>query len=893
MTDAETASAEVAHVAAATEHSKDSTSPPLLVEGGPLPPAEKAGQVVSSSSMSASASSTPSEKNNRTQKTESENDSSLEKPATTLLSDAGPDATRQSKFDEGSIKVLKGLDPVRKRPGMFIGDTDDGTGLHHMVYEVVDNAIDEALHGHCSRIEVVLRADGAVSVLDDGRGIPTGIHEESGISAAEVIMTQLHAGSKFDQKETGATGGLHGVGVSVVNALSDWLELEIWRDGKHVQARFERGETVRVPEVVGPAGDMRGTRVTFLASRDVFGNLEFRLDTLRSRLRELAFLNQGIDITLTDERHGEPATTKLQYDGGVESFVRHLDRLRSSLFEDPITVRGEQGIIRIECSLWWNDSYQENVHCFTNNIPQRDGGTHLAGLRNALTRVIKNHADSLAGAKRGKMLLTGEDAREGLTCVLSVRVPDPKFSGQTKDKLVSSEVRAPVEQILGARLAEWFEENPAPAKKVVEKIVDAALSREAARKARELSRSKNKVDVASLPGKLADCQERDPAMSELFLVEGESAGGSAKQGRNRANQAVLPLRGKILNVERARIDRVLSNEEIGALITALGAGIGRDDINLEKLRYHTIVIMTDADVDGAHIRTLLLTFFYRQMPEIIRAGHLFVAQPPLYKITKGRSEVYLQGDAELEEYLLREGTESAILEFDGGELLAGPELQEAVSQARNAARQIEPFRARHDLWIIEQLAVAGLFKDLTGRDLPSNMAAERATKRLDMVAEQHQHGWKVQIEQDGTLRFSRDVRGVEEAHVLPPSIFLSTEARRLGRAFAELEHGYNSPAVFRRGDSTKSVLGPTELLAAARLEGGKGTSLQRYKGLGEMNPEQLWNTTLDPDARTLLRVRIDDGPIVEETFQQLMGETVEDRREFIRAHALDVANLDV
>ncbi len=802
-------------------------------------------------------------------------------------------APSPSRFDEGSIKVLRGLDPVRKRPGMFIGDTDDGTGLHHMVYEVVDNAIDEALHGHCSRIEVVLRADGAVSVLDNGRGIPTGIHEESGISAAEVIMTQLHAGSKFDQKETGATGGLHGVGVSVVNALSDWLDLEIWRDGEHFQARFERGETVRAPERAGPAGEQRGTRVTFLASRDVFGNLDYKRDTLESRLRELAFLNQGIDITLIDERHGVPTTSKLQYDGGVESFVRHLDRYRTSLFESPITVRGDQGSIRVECSLWWNDSYQENVHCFTNNIPQRDGGTHLAGLRNALTRVIKNHADSLAGAKRGKVQLTGEDAREGLTCVLSVRVPDPKFSGQTKDKLVSSEVRGPVEQILGTRLGEWFEENPAPARMVVEKIVDAALSREAARKARELSRSKNKIDVASLPGKLADCQERDPTLSELFLVEGDSAGGSAKQGRNRANQAVLPLRGKILNVERARIDRVLSNQEIGSLITALGAGIGRDEIDLEKLRYHTIVIMTDADVDGAHIRTLLLTFFYRQMPEIIRAGHLFVAQPPLYKITKGRSEVYLQGDTELEEFLLREGIEAASLEFEGGDMLAGPELQEAVEQARGAARQLEPFRARHSSWLIEQLAIAGLFRGLTGRDLPSAEAAEAAVQRLDMVSLPHQRGWSVRTDEDGTLRFAREVRGVEEAHSLAPSMFLSTEARRLGRAFAELTHGYESPAVYRRGDTHKPVLGPTELLAAARQEGSKGTTLQRYKGLGEMNPEQLWNTTLDPEARTLLRVRIDEGPLVEETFQQLMGDTVEDRREFIRSHALDVANLDI
>ena len=795
-------------------------------------------------------------------------------------------------FDEGSIKVLRGLDPVRKRPGMFIGDTDDGTGLHHMVYEVVDNAIDEALQGHCDRIEVNLHANGAVTVVDNGRGIPTGIHEEAGISAAELIMTQLHAGSKFDQKESGATGGLHGVGVSVVNALSDWLVLDIWRDGRHHRARFEGGETAMPLAEVGSAGGKRGTKVSFLASRETFANINYDAGILEKRLRELAFLNTGIHIILTDERRSPARPVPLQFDGGVESFVRYIDRLRKPVFPEPITVRGEQEGIRVEASLWWNDGYQENVLCFTNNIPQRDGGTHLAGFRNALTRVVKSTADDFAGTRRGKVSLTGDDAREGLTCVLSVRVPDPKFSGQTKEKLVSSEVRAPVEQILSARISEWFEENPQPARAVIAKIVDAAHSREAARKARELTRRKTATDVASLPGKLADCQERDPARSELFLVEGDSAGGSAKQGRNRANQAVLPLRGKILNVERARLDKVLSNQEIGTLITALGAGIGRGEINLAKLRYHKIIIMTDADVDGAHIRTLLLTFFFRQMPEIIEAGHLYIAQPPLYKVSKGKSEVYIQHEAGLEAHLLREGLAGATIEDERGNILANEEAWRVVAEAREAARLVEPFRARHPAFLIEQAAIAGLFVGLTGLEIPEPAVAERVASRLNLISPEAERGWHARIGEDGAMTFAREIRGVEEAHTLAGPTFLSPDARRLSRISRRLSETYQTPLTFRRNAVTARIVGPSGLVAAVRAEGAKGSQLQRYKGLGEMNPSQLWETTLDPEARTLLCVEIAQSYEADQVFSELMGDVVESRRAFIQNHALDVANLD-
>ena len=816
-------------------------------------------------------------------------------PAPATAPPAPPSPATAPRFDEDSIKVLRGLDPVRKRPGMFIGDTDDGTGLHHMVYEVVDNAIDEALQGHCDRIEITLHANGAVTVRDNGRGIPTGIHHEAGISAAELIMTQLHAGSKFDQKESGATGGLHGVGVSVVNALSDWLRLDVWRDGRHHRARFEHGNTVSPLADLGEAGGQRGTEVSFLASRQTFGSVNYDSGVLEKRLRELAFLNSGIHVTLTDARREPSTTATFQFDGGVESFVRHIDLRRKPLIARPVTVRGEQEGIRVEASLWWNDGYQESVLCFTNNIPQRDGGTHLAGFRNALTRIVKSNAEVHGGARGGRVSLTGDDAREGLTCVLSVRVPDPKFSGQTKEKLVSSEVRGPVEQILGAGLVDWFEEHPQEARVVMGKIIDAAHAREAARKARELTRRKTAADVASLPGKLADCQERDPAESELFLVEGDSAGGSAKQGRNRANQAVLPLRGKILNVERARLDKVLSNQEIGTLITALGAGIGRGEIDLGNLRYHRIIIMTDADVDGAHIRTLLLTFFFRHMPEIIEAGHLYIAQPPLYKVIRGRSEVYLQNATELETHLLREGLEGAVLEDPErpDNSLAGAEAWRVVSEAREAVRLLEPFLARHAVEVIEQAAVAGLFAGLTGSEMPEAATAERVVERLDRVSAPLERGWRVRREADASFTFLRALRGVEEAHPLGRATFLSPEARRLGRISERLAATYGRRRHYRRNKLSIPVLGPTGLVAAVRAEGARGSQLQRYKGLGEMNPSQLWETTLDPEARTLLRVEIGQAYLADQVFSELMGDVVEGRRAFIQAHALDVANLDV
>ena len=804
----------------------------------------------------------------------------------------GPEAVNENGLGADDIEVLRGLEPVRKRPGMFIGDTDDGTGLHHMVYEVVDNAIDESLQGNCDRIDVTLHADGAVTVLDNGRGIPTGIHEEEGIPAAELIMTRLHAGSKFDQKRSGATGGLHGVGVSVVNALSSRLELDIWRDGKHHQARFERGDPVEKLHEVGEADGRRGTQVSFLSDHEIFGNLDYDRNTLESRLRELAFLNENIHITLTDERSGTPETTELGNKGGLQSFVRHVDRFREPLFPDPITVRGEHEGILVQAALWWNRGYQENILCFTNNIPQRDGGTHLAGFRNSLTRVVKNYSDSHALMRKSKVSLTGDDAREGLSCVLAVRVPDPKFSGQTKEKLVSSEVRAPVEQIVHAALREWFEENPKPALEVMKKVVEAGLSREAARKARELTRRKGAMDIASLPGKLADCQERDPALSELFLVEGDSAGGSAKQGRNRANQAVLPLRGKILNVERARLDKVLSNQEIGTLITALGAGIGRDEMDINKLRYHKVVIMTDADIDGAHIRTLLLTFFYRQMPQLIENGYLYIAQPPLYKVTRGRSEVYVLDPEELEMHMLQVGAQGATLTLGDGSLRTGDELWRVIQEAHRATQYIEPFCLHHPASIIEQAAVAGLFAGLTGRNLPTPEAADAVAARLNAYATASEPGWTAHTHEDGAVELAREVRGVNERHHLAPPTFLRAEAERLGKLSEQLATVYARPAVYQRKDTEVPVNGPLQLLKAVFGEGGKGTELQRYKGLGEMNPEQLWETTLDPEARTLLRVNTGNGTEANEVFEQLMGETVESRRVFISDHALDVANLD-
>ena len=795
------------------------------------------------------------------------------------------------EYGAESIKVLKGLDAVRKRPGMYIGDTDDGSGLHHMVYEVVDNGIDEALAGHADAVNVKIHADSSISVSDNGRGIPTDIHAGEGVSAAEVIMTQLHAGGKFDQNSYKVSGGLHGVGVSVVNALSDWLDLRIWRNGKEHYVRFERGDTVIPLKVVGDANGRRGTEVRFLASTTTFSNLEYSFKTLENRLRELAFLNSGVRIILEDERPAEPLRSELFYDGGVREFVRYLDRSKSALIPDPIYITGERGGIGLEVAMWWNDSYHETVLPFTNNIPQRDGGTHMAGFRGALTRTINSYAQSSGLAKREKVDFTGDDAREGLTCVLSVKVPDPKFSSQTKDKLVSSEVRPAVENLVNEKLSEWFEENPGPARHIVGKIVEAALAREAARKARELTRRKTAMDVASLPGKLADCQQKDPALSEIFLVEGDSAGGSAKQGRSRANQAVLPLRGKILNVERARFDRMLASQEIGTLITALGTGIGRDEFNVAKLRYHKIVIMTDADVDGAHIRTLLLTFFFRQMPEIIEGGYLYIAQPPLYKVARGKSEVYLKDQSALEDYLIQQGVDGAALRLGNGEVIAEADLARVVDEARQVRRSLQAFPTHYPQRILEQSAIAGAL--VAGRiDADAQGVADDVARRLDLVAQENERGWSGRPTQDHGLRFSRLLRGVEEVRTLDGGALRSGEARRLASHTKTLQEVYTLPATLVRKDREQLIHGPVELLDAILAEGEKGLSLQRYKGLGEMNPEQLWETTLDPDARTLLQVKIDDLAEADDIFTKLMGDVVEPRREFIQTNALNVANLD-
>jgi DNA gyrase subunit B len=777
-------------------------------------------------------------------------------------------ASAAPQYDAESIKVLKGLDAVRKRPGMYIGDTDDGSGLHHMVYEVVDNAIDEALAGHAKNVVVTLHPDGSAEVTDDGRGIPVDMHKEEGVSAAEVIMTQLHAGGKFDQNSYKVSGGLHGVGVSVVNALSEWLDLTIWRDGKEHKMRFAHGDAVAPLKVVGDAGGKQGTGVRFLPSSQTFTMVEFDRKTLEHRLRELAFLNSGVKVVFRDLRGPEPFEETLLYVGGVKAFVQHLDRARRALIPDTIYVEGERDGISIEAALQWNDGYHENVLCFTNNIPQKDGGTHLAGFRGALTRVVNSYAQDSGIAKREKVDITGDDAREGLTCVLSVKVPDPKFSSQTKEKLVSSEVRPVVEGILGETLGRWFEENPANAKLVMAKIVEAAAAREAARKARELTRRKSALDINSLPGKLADCQEKDPAKSELFIVEGDSAGGSAKQGRNREFQAVLPLRGKILNVERARFDKMLGSESVGTLITALGTGIGRDDFDLSKLRYHKVIIMTDADVDGAHIRTLLLTFFYRQMPSLIDQGHLYIAQPPLFKAEKGRSIRYLKDEAERDSYLIEEGAAGATLTLADGVQMAGDDLLRLAREAAAVKTLIDRFAQRAPVHIIEQAALAGALSAEAGE-----AEAQAAAKRLDALADESEGGWTGAFAPDHALVLERSVRGVAERVVLDRALLSSADARRLADRAPALNEACGGPAVLRRAQQEIPVSGPLSLLAAIKAAGSKGVTLARYKGLGEMNAEQLWETTLDPDARS-------------------MGDVVEPRREFIQANALD-AEVDV
>lgn len=793
-------------------------------------------------------------------------------------------------YGADSIKVLKGLEAVRKRPGMYIGDTDDGSGLHHMVYEVVDNGIDEALAGHADTVSVTIHADSSVTVTDNGRGIPVGIHEEEGVSAAEVIMTQLHAGGKFDSNSYKVSGGLHGVGVSVVNALSVWLELTIFRDGKEHKARFEHGETTEHLKIVGDANGRTGTQVRFLASTDTFSNLEYSFSTLEHRLRELAFLNSGVRITIKDERPAEPLSSEMIYEGGVREFVKYLDRSKTGILETPIFIEGERDDIGIEVAMWWNDSYHENVLPFTNNIPQRDGGTHMAGFRGALTRTINNYAISSGVAKKEKVTFTGDDAREGLTCVLSVKVPDPKFSSQTKDKLVSSEVRPAVEGLMNEKLAEWFEEHPQEARQITTKIVEAALAREAARKAREMTR-KSAMSVASLPGKLADCQEKNPANSEVFLVEGDSAGGSAKQGRSRHNQAVLPLRGKILNVERARFDRMLGSQEIGTLITALGTGIGRDEFDIEKLRYHKVVIMTDADVDGAHIRTLLLTFFFRQMPELIEGGYLYIAQPPLFKVSRGKSEVYLKDQAALEDHLIEQGLNDAALQLGDGSTITGADLARVVNEARQVRTVLNAFPTHYSKMVLEQATIAGgLLPGVI--DANAQGTADQIAARLDQISTEYERGWQGRPTQDHGLKFSRAVRGVEELRTLDGTVLRSGEARKLGSLTEALQEVYTQTAKLTRREKVVEIHGPIQLLETVLEEGEKGLSLQRYKGLGEMNPDQLWETTLDPNARTLLQVKVNQLDEADEIFTKLMGDVVEPRREFIQENALSVENLD-
>jgi DNA gyrase subunit B len=805
-----------------------------------------------------------------------------------------PSPAAPTDYDAESIKVLKGLDAVRKRPGMYIGDTDDGSGLHHMVYEVVDNAIDEALAGFAKEVVVTLNPDGSCTVRDDGRGIPTDIHKGEGVSAAEVIMTQLHAGGKFDQNAYKVSGGLHGVGVSVVNALSSWLKLTIWREGKEHGMEFRDGEAVAPLAVVGAAYDRRGTEVTFLPSKKVFAMTEFDFATLEHRLRELAFLNSGVSIILSDMRHAVEKREEMRYEGGVEAFVKYLDRNKTPLVPQPIVIKAERDGTGIDCALWWNDGYHETVLCFTNNIPQRDGGTHLAGFRGALTRQVTGYAESGNVARKEKVALTGDDCREGLTAILSVKVADPKFSSQTKDKLVSSEVRPVVEGVVNDMLKAWFEEHPSEAKVIVGKVIQAAAAREAARKAREMTR-KSALGITSLPGKLADCQERDPAKSELFIVEGDSAGGSAKQGRNREFQAVLPLRGKILNVERARMDKMLSSEQIGTLITALGTGIGMDEFAIDKLRYHKIIIMTDADVDGAHIRTLLLTFFYRQMREIIDHGHLYIAQPPLYKVARNKSEQYLKDERALEDYLIDAGLEDASLRLSSGEVRAGNDLRTLVEEARIIRNLLNGLHSRYNRKVIEQAAIAGvLHQRVTSDPASAAAAAEYIARRLDALADETERGWNGSFS-DAGFRFERTVRGVKEVAVIDQALLGSADARRLDEFAASLQQIYprpTPPATLKRKDEETPIHGPVGLFEAVTGTGRKGITLQRYKGLGEMNASQLWETTLDVNARSLLQVSVKEIDEANTIFDELMGDKVEPRREFIEEHAL-AASVDV
>ena len=797
-----------------------------------------------------------------------------------------------NEYDADSIQVLRGLDAVRKRPGMYIGDTDDGSGLHHMIYEVVDNAIDESLAGHCDLVEVILNGDGSATIRDNGRGIPVDTHQEEGVSAAQVIMTQLHAGGKFNQNSYKISGGLHGVGVSVVNALSETLDLRVWRDDKEHAMRFFDGEPEADLKVIGDAVGKSGTEITFKPSASTFTNTKFDLSRLEHRLRELAFLNSGVHIQLKDDREVEPKIIDLEYEGGLTAFVSYLDKSHQAL-HSPFVLASEREGITVELAMEWTDSYHETMLCFTNNIPQRDGGAHLAGFRAALTRTVNAYAVESGISKKEKAQLSGEDAREGLTCVLSVKVPDPKFSSQTKDKLVSSEVRPVVEAAVSDKLQQWFEEHPGDARKIVSKAYEAAAAREAARKARDLTRRKGALDISSLPGKLADCQERDPALAELFLVEGDSAGGSAKQGRVRKTQAILPLKGKILNVERARFDKMLSSQEIGTMIAALGTSIGPDEFDISKIRYHKIIIMTDADVDGSHIRTLLLTFFFRQMPELIEAGYLYIAQPPLYRAKRGQSETYLKDDKELDDYLTRNGSEGATLHLSNGSSLAGNDLVSLVEKARQAKAMIEVLSRRIGSQIVtEQCAIAGVMGP-QGFDHAKD-AASYVAQRLNQLSNNLKQRWTGEFnESEQNITFKRTVRGVTEVYVLNAQLIKTPEARELDSMVGDLQEAYGKPAVLETKDSKETIDGPTKLSELIQQIGKKGLAVNRYKGLGEMNPDQLWETTLDPNQRTLLQVKINHSEEAAEVFSTLMGDVVEPRRDFIQENALKVANLDI
>ena len=800
----------------------------------------------------------------------------------------------EKEYGADSIKVLKGLDAVRKRPGMYIGDTDDGSGLHHMIYEVLDNAIDEALAGYCDKTEVILNPDGSATIRDNGRGIPVGMHKEEGISAAEVIMTELHSGGKFDNNSYKVSGGLHGVGVSVVNALSTWLKLRIWREGKEHVASFANGNVTEHLKVVGDAPDKHGTEVTFLPSPETFTMTEFNFETLERAIREKAFLNSGVYLKLIDNRGAEPREVDFHYEGGLKAFVSHLNKSKAPLHEEIISIAGEKDDITVETALQWTNAYNESMLCFTNNIPQKDGGTHLAGFRGALTRCINNYVQENGMLKKEKIVLSGDDMREGLSCVLSVKVSDPKFSSQTKDKLVSSEVRPVVESIVGDKLKEWLDEHPNEAKIIVGKVVEAATAREAARKARELTRRKGVLDVASLPGKLADCQEKDPALSEVFIVEGDSAGGSAKQGRHRRNQAIMPLRGKILNVERARFDKMLNSAEIGTIITALGTGIGRDDFNPDKCRYHKIIIMADADVDGSHIRTLLLTFFYRQMPELIERGYVYIAQPPLYKVKKGNSILYIKNEREMDDYLIRGGCEDSALTLADGEQIAGQDLIDLVEKNRRARTLIGNLSKNVPERIIEQMAIQGLFAPEFLNSQNQQDKLDQLAARLDELEAEYDRGWKATTQSDGSLLFERTLRGVTEKHTIGANILDMQEVPALASLQSVLHEAFGKTSVLtsKQGVEQK-ISGPVSFVDAIMAAGKKGITIQRYKGLGEMNPEQLWETTLDPEARSLLQVKIDRMEEADETFATLMGDVVEPRKEFIQENALNVVNLDI